>query len=67
MHKAMADAWKRTNALRVERGELAWDGILLEEVFEALAEADPAAMRAELVQAAAVIVNMIECLDRGAT
>ena len=42
----------------------AWDGILLEEVYEALAESDPVAIRAELVQAGAVIVAMIESLDR---
>jgi hypothetical protein len=42
-----------------------WRHILIEEVVEALAEpTDPAAMRAELVQVAAVVVTMIEDLDR---
>jgi len=43
---------------------LAWDGILLEEVYEALAESDPAKLRAELVQVAAVAVAWIEAIDR---
>lgn len=59
-----AEAWKIANRLRKQNGLLAWDGILLEEVFEALEQEDPAKQRAELVQAAAVVVAMIECLDR---
>lgn len=38
--------------------------VLLEEVFEALAQTDPAKVRAELVQVAAVAVKAIEALDR---
>ena len=38
--------------------------ILLEEVFEALAESDPVKLRTELVQAGAVIVAWCEYLDR---
>jgi len=73
LFEAQANAWKRINAERVrvanERGatpdrNCSWDGILLEEVYEALAESDPAKIRAELVQAGAVIVAMIESLDR---
>jgi hypothetical protein len=72
-YAAQAEKWKRTNAARVRearklgrpRGaDCAWDGILLEEVFEALAETDPAARRAELIQVAAVAVAMIEHIDR---
>jgi hypothetical protein len=44
-----------------------WDRILLEEVFEALAESDPAKIREELVQVAAVAVKMVEMIDRGLT
>lgn len=40
-----------------------WDTILLEEVFEALAETDPVKLREELVQSAAVIVAWIEDLE----
>ncbi|WP_051819247.1 hypothetical protein [Streptomyces sp. NRRL S-920] len=43
---------------------LDWTGILLEEVYEALAESDPARIRAELVQVAAVAAAWIECIDR---
>ncbi|MGW4826683.1 hypothetical protein ACWEOG_03805 [Amycolatopsis japonica] len=39
--------------------------LLTEETFEALAEADSAALRAELVQVAAVAVCWIEAIDRG--
>jgi hypothetical protein len=37
----------------------AWDGILLEEVYEALGEPDPVKRRAELVQVMAVCAAMI--------
>lgn len=75
-----ADRWKEINAQRYESGCgvrsrqpdvrcTAWDGILLEEVYEALAEdsrtdAGELRMRAELVQAAAVVVQQIEAIDR---
>lgn len=41
-----------------------WALILLEEVCEALAESDPAKLRAELVQSAAVIAAWISDIDR---
>lgn len=63
-HQRAADLWKALNAERVKSGRIAWDGILLEEVYEALAEDDPAKARAELVQVAAVAVAMIESIDR---
>lgn len=44
-----------------------WWHILREEVFEAAAESDPAALRAELVQVAAVAVKMIDALDAAVT
>lgn len=43
--------------------ELDWTGILLEEVYEALAESDRERIRAELVQVAAVAVAWIEDID----
>lgn len=61
---AYADSWKQENAAREAGGCLAWDGILLEEVFEALAEGDPKLLRKELIQVAAVAVAWVECLDR---
>lgn len=68
-----ADNWKRINATRVEKfnamgrpkdRNCAWDGILLEEVYEALGGSTEEELRAELVQVAAVAVAMIECIDR---
>ena len=47
----------------MQDGSLAWDGILLEEVYEGLAEIDPLLRRAELVQVAAVAVGEIEAID----
>lgn len=59
-----ADRTKAMNDARVAEGSLAWDGILLEEVYEALGESDLDLMRAELVQVAAVAVTMIDYIDR---
>ena len=47
-----------------KRGALTYRHILDEEVQEAFAESDPAKLRAELVQVAAVAVAWIECIDR---
>lgn len=44
-------------------GRLTWRAILCEEVAEALAESNPAALRAELLQVAAVAVQWAEALD----
>ncbi|MEV0526610.1 hypothetical protein AB0I66_24515 [Streptomyces sp. NPDC050439] len=41
----------------------AWDGILLEEAYEAVAEADPVKLRAELVQVAAVCAAWVADID----
>lgn len=45
-------------------GTLTWSAILLEEVYEAMAESDPVKLRAELVQVAAVAVAWVEAIDR---
>lgn len=72
-HQKFADLWKSINARRVAdangRGlsrdrNCSWDGIIIEELHEALAEADERAARKEWVQVAAVAVNIIEYLDR---
>lgn len=60
----VATQWKNRNKHREDRGDTAFDGILLEEVFEACAETDPAKLRAELIQVAAVAVCWIEAIDR---
>jgi AcrR family transcriptional regulator len=49
---------------RAKLGTVTWTDILLEEVFEALAESDPAKLRAELVQVAAVAQQWAEAIDR---
>lgn len=51
----------------MERGFLTWGLVLREETAEALAERDPAALRAELVQVAAVAMRWIRALDRRAS
>jgi len=47
-----------------KKGTTTWTGIALEEVAEAFAETDTAALRGELVQIAAVMVAWIEAIDR---
>ncbi|MFE0470547.1 NUDIX hydrolase [Streptomyces sp. NPDC058947] len=44
-------------------GRTTWNGVLREEVFEALAESDPAKLRAELIQVAAVCAAWIHDID----
>jgi hypothetical protein len=44
-------------------GGAGWRAVLAEEVAEAFAESDPAKLRAELVQSAAVIVAWVEDID----
>lgn len=48
-------------------GTLTWTDILNEEVQEAFAETDPAALREELVQVAAVALAWVEDIDRKAS
>ena len=47
-------------------GELSWRHILLEEVAEAVAEADPDDLRRELIQVAAVATAWAQAIDRRA-
>ncbi|GLW66527.1 hypothetical protein Arub01_47710 [Actinomadura rubrobrunea] len=62
-HAAAAERAKRACAEASRRGELTWRHVLTEEFCEALAESDPARLRAELVQTAAVAVKWIQSLD----
>lgn len=67
-HGMKAADWKRRNDERVQSGTLAWDGILLEEAFEAAEETNEEKKLKELVQVAAVAVCWIEdILSRRAT
>lgn len=47
-----------------KQGKTTWLAIALEEVAEAFAESDPAELRKELVQSAAVLVAWVEAIDR---
>lgn len=53
---------------RVQRGvrdrTLTWLDIMLEEMAESFAEGDPAKLRVELIQVAAVAIQWIETIDR---
>jgi hypothetical protein len=62
--KDMADTLRDWTDDRAKVGILSFADILLEEVFEALAEEDPAMLREELVQVAAVAVQWVEAIDR---
>lgn len=59
-----ADDHRRLCDRAFSRGEGTYRHVFLEEVYEALAESDPAKLRAELVQAVAVGVKWIEAIDR---
>ncbi len=59
-----AELVKEDLALAAERGRATWAMILLEEVAEAFAESDPAKVRGELVQVAAVATAWVQAIDR---
>lgn len=63
MAEAAGDARRRCQA-NTPKGTDNWADILLEEVFEALAEDDKDKLRVELIQAAAVIASWVEAIDR---
>ena len=63
-YECLARTWKTTNAYRAQKGQLAWDGILLEEVYEALCEPDAKKREVELIQVAAVAVAAWEASRR---
>lgn len=59
-----SERYHAINDARVREGSLTWDGILLEEVYEALSEVGETQRRAELIQVAAVALAEIEAIDR---
>lgn len=63
-YKRLCDDARMAYDLQSSSGELTWDTILLEEVYEALTEECQANLRDELLQVAAVAVAWIECIDR---
>ena len=58
------DDLRHMNDWREKENTLSWFDILEEEVYEAFAETDPVRQKAEMVQVAAVAVQIIEYLDR---
>jgi hypothetical protein len=62
--KWKADALRVVADTKAQTGTLTWRDILMEEVWEAMAEEDPVLLRTELVQVAAVAVGWVEALDR---
>jgi len=61
---AMADGLRKITDKAAEQGTLTWRDILLEEVYEALAEEpNSPRLRRELIQSAAVIFAWIEDMD----
>ncbi|MFC4007305.1 hypothetical protein ACFOY2_08735 [Nonomuraea purpurea] len=59
-----SDRARRQTDAAAQDGGLTWRHILEEEVLEAFAESDPARLRTELIQVAAVAVKWAQALDR---
>ncbi|AIZ01772.1 NUDIX hydrolase [Arthrobacter phage vB_ArtM-ArV1] len=57
---------KNTTDFNAKQGTLTYKDIFLEEVFEAMAESDPTALRKELIQCAAVALAWVQKIDRDA-
>lgn len=62
--KTLSDVFRERCDRLHQEGKGTWEHILLEEVYEALAEHDPGALRKELLQVAAVCVVWMEAIDR---
>ena len=60
----LAEAFKAATDRHAKSKTLTFADILLEEVFEALAEDDSQKLRTELVQVAAVATQWVEAIDR---
>jgi hypothetical protein len=63
-YRAIAKSMKKQNKKDSKEGRATWDNILLKEVCEAFAETEPKKQRKEMIQVAAVAVQIIECLKR---
>lgn len=64
MYSALARDAKRSCEVAQKEGNLTWFDILFEEFCEVFAERTPEKQREELIQVAAVAVQMIEYIDR---
>ncbi|MFD6636795.1 hypothetical protein ACFWDN_13370 [Micromonospora chalcea] len=51
--------WQHLNGYREPLGETAWDGILQEALFGALAEADPVKREEKLIELGGAVINAI--------
>lgn len=60
VYASTAESWKRTNDGRISAGTRTGDGVLLEEVYEAISAATPGQTVEELVQVAAVALLLAE-------
>ncbi|MFE5675083.1 hypothetical protein ACFQ7B_07665 [Streptomyces erythrochromogenes] len=60
----LATRYRDQADLLIESEAITWAAVLQEEVYEALAETDPAKLRAELIQVAAVCAAWVSDLDR---
>jgi hypothetical protein len=47
-----------------DKGELTFSALLTEEFYEAMCETDPAKLRVELIQVAALACQWVEAIDR---
>jgi RecB family exonuclease len=64
--QAMADVSRTECDEAFAAGRGTFRHVFLEEVYEAMAETDPVKLRAELIQAIAVGVKIVEAIDRKA-
>lgn len=62
--KTLAACATEVTDVAAKQGHVTWADILTEEHFEALAEADPVKLRAELIQVAAVAIQWVAAIDR---
>lgn len=65
--KRMAEGCRYICDMNFKRGRGTWKDILLEETYEAFAERNPAKLREELLQVAAVALNWAQAIDRRRT
>lgn len=63
----VADGMRAKCESKTRDGKLTFRDIFEEEIWEAYGEEDPELLRAELIQAAAVLVNWIGAIDRRRT
>jgi hypothetical protein len=64
LYQRYAEGAKEDYEYAAKRGLVNWRLILHEEVYEAFAESDPAKLRTELLQVAAVATAWVAAIDR---